>query len=372
MRCIAAVATSIAFIVAAAAPAAAGPVKHWGTFPGREVRAVAFRGDAMGSEPSFVAVQGRDGYVYLRGRFGLYRVLALDGSSERVADTSHCSGWFESQGADTRSFVPRAICDRASEIIIAVSTALHLHVRTPAPDWSAAIPKVEICGYDQPAGGTPSPVTCRRDSRFLTAVVPAAGGGYWFANGMVGGIGRVWPSGRAAVAPLAGFRRILSVAARGEDVYLIDERCRFGHVRGLTLVDSHRIGGRGCHGYFPSASVVATGDGALWALGSSSGIVERYGGDGSHRAWTLAMIPAGVAVSRDGTAYVLGYTREASLRFARPAIAAIAPHRVPQVRLLPMGHVGMMSIAIDARDRLWISDPLWHAAALISPTGARS
>jgi hypothetical protein len=36
-----AAAASVAFVMALAPPADAGPVKHWGTFPGREVRAVA-------------------------------------------------------------------------------------------------------------------------------------------------------------------------------------------------------------------------------------------------------------------------------------------------------------------------------------------
>ena len=121
--------------------AQAGPVKYWDAFPGREVRAVALRGELLGGEMTFTVLQGRDGYVYLRGRRGLYRMLDVDGRYERVADTSECSGWFESQGADLRDRVPRAICARAAEIILALAQD-HRHIRAPVPTWPGAVQTV--------------------------------------------------------------------------------------------------------------------------------------------------------------------------------------------------------------------------------------
>ena len=54
----------------------------------------------------------------------------------------------------------------------------------------------------------------------------------------------------------------------------------------------------------------------------------------------------------------------------RALVAAIAPGRKPDVRILPMDDVG--SIAIDARDRLWTTVPSAHAVAVISPAGVPS
>jgi len=48
-------------------------------------------------------------------------------------------------------------------------------------------------------------------------------------------------------------------------------------------------------------------------------------------------------------------------------IAAIRPHGMPDVRVLPMSDTG--TIAVDGRDRIWITAPFEHGAALIAPKG---
>ena len=78
-------------------------------------------------------------------------------------------------------------------------------------------------------------------------------------------------------------------------------------------------------------------------------------------------MPSGVAVARNGNAYVLGRAQDPH-GAGHPVIAVIAPGRKPDVRTLPMNDAG--SIAIDARDRLWISVPSWHAVAVIAPKGS--
>jgi hypothetical protein len=346
--------TSIALACALAMsciPAAAEPgtVKHWAAFPGRDVRAVAFRGYDVGGEPNFVAVQGRDSFVYLRGRLGLYRIFDLSGRNERVADTSECSGWFESQGADFRSGMPVAICARASQIILA-SAGYHRHVRTPVPTWPGAF---RMQGQ------------YRIDERFLTSVIPAANGGYWFAYGYPGGLGRIWPSGRATLHHLAGLGRFRSIAAVGDDVYVMDDECRIAHVRGLRLLTLDAFG-TDCgdrRSYWRTNGVAAGADGTVWLFGN--GQVERRTLAGRRRRWKLAMTVRALAVARDGTAYAVG--ADPADRQARALLATIAPGRPPVLRTLP--EYGVEAIAIDGRDRIWLSVPQWHAAAVIAAPG---
>jgi hypothetical protein len=325
--------------------AVAAPVKHWKAFPGREVRAIALRGDLLGGESSFTAVQGRDGYVYLRGRRGLYRMLDVDGRYERVADTSECSGWFESQGTDLRSRVPRAICTRAAEIILAGARD-HGHIRTPVPTWPGALRTVGQYRIDQ---------------RYLTAVLPAASGGYWFVYGYPGGLGRIRPSGRAELRHITALGRIRSVAALGEDVYAMDDECRVAHLRGLVVLAIDVFDRRCARPYWPTDRIVAGADGAAWLIGD--GIVERRRPVGRWYRWKIPMTARDVAVSRDGTGYVVGVAP--SDRSGRAMLAVLAPGRPPLVRVLPEYDVG--SIAIDGRGRTWLSVPYWHAAVLISP-----
>ena len=187
-----------------AQPARAGPVKHWGMFPGREVRAVAIRGERFGGENR-----------------GQYRV----------------------------------------------------------------------------------------DNRYLTSVVPAAGGGYWYAFAVPGAIGRI--------------------AAAGEDVYAADDRCQVAHVRGLVLLELRQYDCSQPYGY--RLAVVNTSDGAIWILDAGGGTVERRGPRGERSRVTLPMSPMSVAVAHDGTAYVLGAPLAG--RGAHPTIAVIAPGAAPQVRV---------------------------------------
>lgn len=331
------------FALAAAPPAGAGPIKHWAAFPGREVRALSLSGSGVGSEPRFTAVQGRDGYVYIRGQFGLYRVLDDTGRNVQIANNSGCTGWYKLTDVDVRSTIPRAICNSAGEIIV-TSTTYRRRWPVPAPNWIGQIDATN------------------RVTGSLTNVLTSDDGGFWFVYGMARGIGRVWPSGRAVLRQYPGVGAITSIAAAGRDLYFVDDECVLGRLRGLALVASYHVPcGRG------DAKVVATTDGAVWMLGGASGSVSRYGRDGSRSSWSLGMKPTGVAVSRDGTAYVLGYQLPVSWK-SHPLIAVIAPGRKADLRVLPTLDAG--SIAIDARDRLWISAPLAHGVTVIAPKGA--
>jgi hypothetical protein len=335
----------LAFVGFGTPRADAGPVKHWETFPGREVRAVSLRGNAMGSEPGYAVVQGRDGHVYIRGRYGLYRVLDDDGANVQIADTVECGGPIESQGADTRSLVPRAICDRGA-VIILVSATSHKHLQAALPRWTG------------PARPT------RGDNRYLTSVIPADGGGYWFAFGAVHGVGHSWPSGRSEVRYVPNVDEIAAIAAAGSRLYFIDTSCRVGRWNGLSPVLLERLP---CTPNAYAATVVATRDGAVWALSgtNTSGVAVRYGADGSRRHWKLPMSATGVAVARDGTTYILGTLQTASIFNA--AIAVIPPSGKLDIRSLPMQDTG--TLAIDGHDRIWITAPFEHGAALIAPKG---
>ena len=337
-----------AFSLASSRTSDAGPVKHWGTFPNHEVRSIALRGDELGAEPSFTVVQGRDGYVYVRGRFGLYRLLDDVGNYQRVADTSQCSGYFESYGVDNRSSVPRALCSRASQIIIAGSSD-HVHIQTPVPGWNGSIVRG---GYVM-------------DYRYLTAVLPAGGGGYWFSYGMAGGVGRVTPSGPSVLRHYGALGKIHSMVAIGEDVYVASGACSVTHIRRWRVLDAHDFE---CGEFWPRERLAVGADQSVWALGGTSGKLERWGRDGSHARWKLAMIPLAVAVAHDGTAYVLGLERS-DFR-GHPLIALIVPGRRPEIRTLPMSEVGTM--AVDGRDRLWITVPSAHSVALIAPKERRT
>ena len=306
---------------------------------------MAIRGERFGGENRYTAVQGRDGYVYVRGRLFLYRVLDANGRTDPVAETWACSGWFESQGIDDRTRVPRAICTRAAQIIVASATQ-HEHIRVVTPAWTGAFRYVG--GY-------------RLDNRYLTAVVPAAGGGYWYAFAVQGAIGRVWPSGRSTLRHIPGLGTVHSIAAAGEDVYAADDRCRIAHLRAMALLELHQYDCSSRYEY--GFAVVKTSDGAIWILNPADGWVERRGPHGERALFTLPMSPTSVAVARDRTVYVLGVPLGG--RGIHPMIAVIAPGIAPKVSVLPM--LNAATIAIDARDRIWISDPLDHAFAVIAP-----
>lgn len=295
-------ASVLVLIAASGGAAEAGPIKH-----------------------SYTVVDGRDGYVYLRGHFGLHRVLDADGKNERVADTSECSGYTESHGVDARGWVPVAICSRASHIILAASK-WHRHILTPVPTWPAAV-RIQY--------------RHRFDERYLTQVVTAADGGYWFAYGNASGLGRRWPNGQASLRDI-GFGPIGSMAVDGDDVYVADWSCRIARFHRLMLAETRNYY---CRSYYALSSFAVARD-AVWIGAGSTGVVERRGRDGSHKRWTLSMIVSGLAIARDGTGYVLGYS---GMTYAgHPMIAIIAPGRAPILAQLPMRAVG--TIAVDRRD----------------------
>ena len=323
-----------------ASQATAGPVKHWAIFPGRTVRAIALRGDQLSSEPRFFVAEARDKNIYIRGVFGLYRLLDDQGHYARVAYTGDCAGYSEAHGADLRGSLPRAICSRAADIIL-VGGQRNVHIRTPAAFWPPSLDRYS-----------------RGDRRFLTAVTPAIGGGYWFGYATPGAIGRVRSTGRSESRHFVGVGSIKAMAALGHDVYVVDDDCNFGRIRSWRLIETWQ---NECRRSWPNNAFNVTRDGAVWMTGGSS--LERRDQSGGRRRWQLAMSATGVAVTRDGTAYVLGY-RASGAKVPHPALGVIS-RGVPTVRTLPMTDVG--SIYVDDRDRIWITDPYDHAVALISP-----
>lgn len=160
-----------------------------------------------------------------------------------------------------------------------------------------------------------------------------------------------------------GLDRIRSVAAIGEDVYAMDDRCRVAHLRDLALL-AIDVFDRGCtQAHWQSDRIDAGADGAAWLIGA--GLVERRPLAGRQNRWKIAITATDVAVARDGTAYVVGVAP--SDRSGRAMLAVLAPGRAPIVRVLPEFNVE--SIAIDGRDRIWLGVPFWHAAVLVSPRG---
>ncbi|HEX3549516.1 MAG TPA: hypothetical protein VHT53_04035 [Candidatus Elarobacter sp.] len=344
MRAIALAALAALCATASAARADIGAPKHWTAFPGREVRAVSLRGTLFGSEPSFTIVQARDGNVYLRGRFGLYRFREDGREPQAVVDTTECSGWWESHGADTRTPVPLALCSRAQDIIV-VGQRAHRHLRVPYPN--------------------PVQPLRKWDGRELTGVVADGDGGYWFAYGEADAIGHVRRDGRASLWPDLSLARDFSMSVSGGDAFATDAQCRLvriraGRLRTLDAADP------ACYGTGYWAAVVTTRDGSVWRLHLNR--VERVTPAGVKTRWTLPMSAIGVAVTRDGTAFVLGGAAERPA--ARATVAVIRRRRAPVVYRVPMTSAD--GIAVDARDRIWITDFFDHAAALISPPGAPS
>jgi hypothetical protein len=322
----------------------AGPIKHWGMFPGWTVRAIALRGYDIGAEPSYRVEQGRDGYLYVRGRWGLYRVIDDRGDHVQVANTDLCGGFFESHGVDARSATPHAICSRAQVIIVAAAR-WHRHLRAPMPprSWPRAI--VPIDGY--PAH--------YRDNRFLTHVVAAPTGGYWFAYGEIGAVGRIG-STHSFMLRLPDFGEIQGLAAVGNDAYVGDDSCHLAHLRGTELVGIWKYPCRSDDTMV--VTPVAGRDGAVWIL--RVGNVERIGGDGSRRRWSVAMRPTSLATTRDGIAYVIGTGIDYGY-----TIAVLGPGQEDRIALLPMDSAE--AISMDDRGRLWISAPHEHGLALITP-----
>ena len=81
--------TTCAMLAAAAVPANAGPVKYWGVLPGREIRTIPLRGD-LSYESYATVVPGADGWIYVRGKSGVYRLLGTDGRADTVGTFAWC------------------------------------------------------------------------------------------------------------------------------------------------------------------------------------------------------------------------------------------------------------------------------------------
>jgi hypothetical protein len=308
---------------------AAGPIKHWGTFPGRDVRAIAFRGDAIGANRVLEAVQGRDGFIYLRGRWGTYRVLDAEGRWQQVGLGNVCAGG----GIDTSTWVPSLVCTRGNEIVRAsVTGSTRLRVSR-----LSSIPVAE-----------------------LSAAIPVSSGGWWFAYGDASALGFRSPTGRSIIRRFPALGPIADLAATGSDLYALLARCRLARFHALALIDLVDLPCSQGGSLLPPWLIQSSG--SVWVLMGSS--VQRIDTGNVRRTWSLPIRPLDVAVDREGRGYVLGVTSDAR---RHPALTTIEADGRTETSLLPMHDVA--GIMIDARDRIWIGVPDWHAFAVIAPKG---
>ncbi len=204
----------------------------------------------------------------------------------------------------------------------------------------------------------------RADARELTDIAPSDGGGYWFAYGRAKTVGHVGGRLGTHSVHLAGLRELRAVAPLGSDLLVDDGACVLGRIDAFALVEAAQYDAP-CAEPRPSPPLTATSDGAVWLLDAPHSIV-RIDPDRTRRAWPTSYYPRGVAVARDGTAYVLAM--DAMSWQAGYVVIAIPRDGEPQVRTLPMRSAA--SIAVDGRDRIWITDPRDHAAIVVAPPGA--
>ncbi|HEV3089609.1 MAG TPA: hypothetical protein VGX96_20575 [Candidatus Elarobacter sp.] len=322
IRAALAVAPVLALLLSSAQRADAGPIKHWGTFPGREVRAIAFRGNEMGAEPYLAVIPGRDGYIYLRGKGTLYRVLDANGRYERIPTPASCP--FGT--VDASMWVPGVICEREAE-----------RSKLPRPSWRD--------DRDPYAS----------DYHILTHSVRLPNGSLWFAYGYARGLGYRDAAGRTVLRRISGLAVVRGVKVFGDDVYLTDDACTVTHLRRFVVVDMQRFG---CNG---SVGMVTVRD-SLWI--ARDGELVRIGRGGNRTHVRLPFYPMSIAADRHGTTYVLGSMGDRQ----HPAIATIDARGRVETRILPMQYAD--SLVIDRRDRIWIGVSWWRAFAVVAPKGA--
>ncbi len=324
-----------AFAMAAAtgAVAGAGPVKHWGVLPGREIRTVPLRG-VMSSESVLDVVPGRDGWIYVRGKNAVYRLLGTAGAFAPVASFDWCD---DRQARAVVPYATPAFACVAKNIIVEMKGTSQYRRVLPQPQWSGG---PDVYHFDYP---------------FVTSIDRAASGRWWFAYGYAGGIGYSDPDGRTRLVQLQGLPPIRSVARLGDDLFVGADGCVLARVRDFTVRGTERV----CT--TPIAPQIVRTAGALWVLTGFD--VERRDVAGSVRRWHFDDSVNSVAYDRaSGTAYLLGGS------FAgRNVLITIGRDGVAHSTRLPM--TGGSSIAVDGRGRIWISVPSWHALAAIAPEG---
>ena len=314
-------------------PADAGPVKHWAALPGREIRTVALRGP-MSSESVLDVVPGRDGWIYVRGKNAVYRLLGTDGAFAPVASFDWCDD------RQARTVVPYATpafaCVAKNFIVEMKGTAQYRRV-LPRPAWADASD-----GYNL-------------DYPFVTSIDRAPSGRWWFAYGYARGLGYSDPDGRSRLAQVPGLPPIRSLARLGDDLFVAADGCVLARVRDFVVRGIEKA----CMSPI-APKFVRTAD-ALWVL--SEFAAERRDTIGAVRRWRFDDRVESLAYDRvSRTTYFLGggYSD-------RNVLIAIGRDGVAHTTRLPM--TGGTSIAVDGHGRIWISVRNSHALAAIAPAG---
>lgn len=335
MRAILSAVILCAMLAAAAAPAGAGPVKHWGELPGREIRTIALRGD-LSYESYATVVPGADGWIYVRGKSGVYRLLGTDGSADTVATFAWCD---DRQARAVVPYSTPAFACVAKNIIVEMKGKAQYRRVLPTPRWTD---RTDVYAYDYP---------------FVTAIDRADGGRWWFSYGYAGGLGYADADGAVGLAHLRGLPPVRDIARFGNDIYLAADGCVVARVRGLRLAGSTRL----CTNRV-APRLVRTGD-ALWVVGTGDTTVERRGARGAVRRWSLGLPVDQVAYDRRSrTTYFLGADMS-----DHNVLIALAADGVPRATRLPM--IGGSSLAVDGRGRIWITSPREHSLVVIAPRG---
>lgn len=325
---------ALALVASTGRPASAGPVKHWAALPGREIRTVALRGP-MSSESVLDVVPGTDGWIYVRGKNAVYRLLGTEGAFAPVASFDWCD---DRQARAVVAYATPAFACVAKNIIVEMKGTAQYRRVLPRPSWSDTS---DVYRLDYP---------------FVTSIDRAASGRWWFAYGYAGGIGYSDPDGRTRLVKIKGLPPIRSFARFGDDLFVGADGCVLARVRDFIVRDTERI----CTSPI-APEIVRTAD-ALWALSAFD--AERYDATGAARRWHFDDRVTGVAYDRrSGTSYLLG-----GANAGRNVLIAIGRDGVAHSTRLPM--TGGTSIAVDGRGRIWISVPSWHALAALAPDGA--
>lgn len=326
----------LALLAVGTVPAAAGPVKHWAEFPGREIRAIALRGDLAGESYATV-VPAADGWIYVRGKGGLYRLLGTDGTSAKSAAFDWCD---DGQSKAVVRYATPAFACVAKNFIIEIKDGVQYRRALPRPAWNDPH---DVYTFDYP---------------FVTWIDREAGGRWWFSYGYARGLGYSDASGSTRLVHLRGIPPVRTIARAGNDLYLAADGCVLARVRAM------RVQGRTQLCASPIAPQLIAAGGFVWVLTYGT-TVERRDARGRSRRWNLS----GVAVNdvaydaASGTAYLLGGDSS-----RHNVLVTIGHDDVPHAKRLPM--TGGSRIAVDRRGRIWITSPFEHSLVAIAPAGS--
>jgi hypothetical protein len=334
MRTILHAVLALSMVGAACCPATAGPVKHWAALPGREIRTIAFHGEML-AEPDLDVVPGGDGWIYVRGKNRLYRLLGTDGAYVRAASF----GWCDDRQAKTVVRYPKpAFACVAKNLIVEMTGDAQYRRVLPTPGWTNP---ADIYVYDYP---------------FVTSIERTEAGRWWFLYGYAGGLGYSDADGRTRMVRLQGFTPIRGMARLGDDILLALDGCLVARVRNLRVSGTARL----CAD--PSAPRFLRAGDSVWVTGVGSAIERRDTG-GRVRRFDFGVSVVDVAYDRrTGLTYILG-----SEKAGRNLLVTLHANGAQRLTRLPM--TGGASVAVDRRGRIWISAPLEHSLVAIAPEG---